>query len=168
MLDTFAMQQGGTQYRRLVGAFQRIFGATIFFGTDSQRERAAVVHRARFNSMSEARIWYSRDPDQPFGSRGELGRRGARDGIQGFRPFGKSIRADMAQLLKTYLTEAHRDAPGTGCAMGALLGDMTRGSKSARALFTALVKRSVALSSAFFPSNQPGDKRGRGLQQSLD
>jgi hypothetical protein len=43
MLDTFAMQQGGTQYRRLVGAFQRIFGASIFFGTDSQRERAAVV-----------------------------------------------------------------------------------------------------------------------------
>jgi len=26
MLDAFAMQQGGTQYRRLVGAFQRIFG----------------------------------------------------------------------------------------------------------------------------------------------
>jgi hypothetical protein len=64
MLDTFGMQQGGSQYRRLVGAFQRIFGATIFFGTDNQRERAAVVHRARFNFMSEARIWYSRDPDQ--------------------------------------------------------------------------------------------------------
>jgi hypothetical protein len=30
MLDTFGMQQGGSQYRRLVGAFQRIFGATIF------------------------------------------------------------------------------------------------------------------------------------------
>ena len=28
---------------------------------------------------------------------------------------------DMAQLLQNYLTEAHRDAPGTGCAMGALL-----------------------------------------------
>ena len=65
MLNTFAMQQGGTQYRRLVGAFQRIFGATIFFGTDSQRERAAVVHRARFNFMSEARIWY---PETPFRS----------------------------------------------------------------------------------------------------
>ncbi len=64
MLDTFGMQQGGTQYRRLVGAFQRIFGATIFFGTDLQRERAMVVHRARFNFMREARIWYSRDPDQ--------------------------------------------------------------------------------------------------------
>ncbi len=64
MLDAFGMQQGGSQYRRLVGAFQRIFGATIFLGTDAQRERAAVVHRARFNFMSEARIWYSRDPDQ--------------------------------------------------------------------------------------------------------
>jgi len=28
---------------------------------------------------------------------------------------------DMAHLLQNYLTEAHRDAPGTGCAMGALL-----------------------------------------------
>ena len=64
MLDTFGMQQGGSQYRRLVGAFQRIFGATIFFGTDTQRERAAVVHRARFNFMTEARIWYSKDFDQ--------------------------------------------------------------------------------------------------------
>ena len=64
MLNTFGMQQGGSQYRRLVGSFQRIFGATIFFGTDTQRERATVVHRARFNFMSEARIWYSRDPDQ--------------------------------------------------------------------------------------------------------
>src|SRR5215469_7110403 len=45
MLDTFGMQQGGSQYRRLVASFQRIFGATIFFGTDSQSERAVVVHR---------------------------------------------------------------------------------------------------------------------------
>jgi hypothetical protein len=66
MLDAFGMQQGGSQYRRLVAAFQRIFGATIFFETDTQRERAAVIHRARFNFMSEARIWYSKDPNQPL------------------------------------------------------------------------------------------------------
>jgi hypothetical protein len=64
MLDTFAMQQGGTQYRRLVAAFQRIFGATIFFGTDTQREKAEVVHQSRFNFMTEARIWYSRNSEQ--------------------------------------------------------------------------------------------------------
>jgi len=64
MLSTFGMQQGGSQYRRLVASFQRIFGATIFFGTDCQTQRVAVVHRARFNFMTEARIWYSLDPEQ--------------------------------------------------------------------------------------------------------
>jgi Plasmid encoded RepA protein len=29
-----------------------------------QRERAVVTHHARFNFMREARIWYSRDPNQ--------------------------------------------------------------------------------------------------------
>ena len=70
---------------------------------------------------------------------------------------------DMAHLLQNYLTEAHRDAPGTGCAMGALLGDMTRGSKSARALYTERVKRSLAFFSALFPSSRRSDKRGRAL-----
>jgi Plasmid encoded RepA protein len=64
MLDTFGMQQGGSQYRQLVAAFQRIFGATIFFGTDTRRSISPVVHEARFHFMSEARIWYSRDPSQ--------------------------------------------------------------------------------------------------------
>jgi TetR/AcrR family transcriptional repressor of nem operon len=70
---------------------------------------------------------------------------------------------DMAHLLENYLTEAHRDAPGTGCAMGALLGDMTRGSKSARALYTERVKRSLAFFSGLLPSSQRPDKRGRAL-----
>ena len=64
MLDIFGMQQGGSQYRRLIAAFQRVFGATIFFGTDTQREKATVTRHARFNFMREARIWYSRDPNQ--------------------------------------------------------------------------------------------------------
>src|SRR6201981_62406 len=67
----------------------------------------------------------------------------------------------LPQLLQNYLTEAHRDAPGTGCAMGALLGDMTRGSKSARALYTERVKRSLSFSSALLPPSQRGDKRRR-------
>ena len=70
---------------------------------------------------------------------------------------------DMAHLLQNYLTEAHRDAPGTGCAMGALLGDITRGSKSARALYTERVKRSLAFFSALLPSSQRPNKRRRAL-----
>src|ERR1700683_2121772 len=71
--------------------------------------------------------------------------------------------ADMAQLLQNYLTEAHRDAPGTGCAMGAVLGDVTRGSKPTRVLYTTRVKRSLTFASALLPSSQRPDKRGRAL-----
>lgn len=65
MLDTFGMAKGGKEYRRLVGAFERIFGATIFFGTESLKSAARVVHRSRFNFMREAQIWYNRNPEQP-------------------------------------------------------------------------------------------------------
>jgi hypothetical protein len=64
MLEGFGMHTGGKEYRRLVAAFERIFGATIFFGTDTITGKAKVVQRSRFNFMSEAQIWYSRTPEQ--------------------------------------------------------------------------------------------------------
>lgn len=64
MLETFGMHKGGKEYRRLVAAFERIFGATIFFGTDRLRGTAKVVQRSRFTFFREAQIWYSRDPEQ--------------------------------------------------------------------------------------------------------
>jgi hypothetical protein len=64
MLETFGMHKGGKEYRRLVAAFERIFGATMFFGTDSLTRAAKVVQRSRFNFLREAQIWYNRQPDQ--------------------------------------------------------------------------------------------------------
>jgi hypothetical protein len=64
MLETFGMQKAGKEYRRLVAAFERIFGATIFFGADTLRGTAKVVQRSRFSFFNEAQIWYSRDPEQ--------------------------------------------------------------------------------------------------------
>ncbi|MGH9633018.1 MAG: replication protein RepA [Bryobacteraceae bacterium] len=60
----FGMHTGGKEYRRLVEAFERIFGATIFFGTDTLSGKAKVVQRARFNFLREAQIWYTRTPNQ--------------------------------------------------------------------------------------------------------
>jgi hypothetical protein len=60
MLESFGMHTGGKEYRRLVGAFERIFGATIFFGTDTLSGKATMIQRSRFNFMREAQIWYSR------------------------------------------------------------------------------------------------------------
>jgi hypothetical protein len=65
MLETFGMHKGGKEYRRLIGAFGRIFGATIFLGTDGFQGRAKVIHRSRFNFLREAQIWYNRNTDQP-------------------------------------------------------------------------------------------------------
>ena len=64
MLETFGMSKGGKEYRRLIAAFERVFGATIFFGTDTMKPTAKVVHRARFNFFREARIWYNRTADE--------------------------------------------------------------------------------------------------------
>lgn len=68
MLDCFGMAKGGKEYRRIVGAFERIFGATIFFSSESIRSTATVIHRSRFNFLREAEIWYSRSAE---GSAGE-------------------------------------------------------------------------------------------------
>jgi Plasmid encoded RepA protein len=60
MLETFGMSKGGKEYRRLVAAFERIFGATMFFGTESLSTTAKVVQRSWFNFLREAHIWYNR------------------------------------------------------------------------------------------------------------
>jgi len=68
MLDTFGMHKGGKEYRRLVAAFERIFGATMFFGTDKLTNTAKVVHRSRFSFFREAQIWYNRRADDSISS----------------------------------------------------------------------------------------------------
>lgn len=58
ILDMFGLAKGGTEYRRIVSAFERIFGATIFFGSKKQSGLSRVVSHARFNFIRHARIWY--------------------------------------------------------------------------------------------------------------
>ena len=65
MLGTFGLHKGGKEYRRLVSAFERIFGATMFFGTDALKPGAQVVHRSRFNFLREATLWYTREAADP-------------------------------------------------------------------------------------------------------
>ena len=56
MLDTFGTHKGGKEYRRLVGALERTFGATMFFGTERLTNTARVVQRSRFSFFREAQI----------------------------------------------------------------------------------------------------------------
>jgi TetR/AcrR family transcriptional repressor of nem operon len=69
----------------------------------------------------------------------------------------------LTKLLENYLSEEHRDAPGTGCALGALLGDMSRASRSAKTVYTARLKRSLAYSTGLVPPNGTSDRRARAI-----
>src|SRR5271163_2966468 len=65
---------------------------------------------------------------------------------------------NLAEALKNYLTEEHRDAPGTGCALSALLGDMTHASRSVKAVYTARLKRTLATSTGLVPTKGSSEK----------
>jgi TetR/AcrR family transcriptional regulator, transcriptional repressor for nem operon len=48
-------------------------------------------------------------------------------------------------LVDSYLSEAHRDHPGTGCPVGALAEDIARSGKQARALVTRQIHGDIEL-----------------------
>jgi TetR/AcrR family transcriptional regulator, transcriptional repressor for nem operon len=61
-------------------------------------------------------------------------------------------------LVDSYLSEAHRDHPGTGCPVSALACDIARGSKQIRSLLTEKVKSSFELFASLLP---PDDSAAR-------
>ena len=62
---------GTAPYRRLSQGFQRIFAASIFFGTDEEQKGGKVFDWARFHCFDHMRLWFDRaefqnspDPDR--------------------------------------------------------------------------------------------------------
>jgi TetR/AcrR family transcriptional regulator, transcriptional repressor for nem operon len=63
-------------------------------------------------------------------------------------------------LVDDYLSEAHRNHPGTGCAVGALAGDIARSDKRTRALVTRQIRENIELLSALLREANGNDKGG--------
>ena len=61
MLDFFRLPKDGPHYRRLLGGFQRIFAATIFFGTDEKPNGARLIDFSRFHFFDRMRLWFNSD-----------------------------------------------------------------------------------------------------------
>lgn len=59
MLDFFHLTKDGRHYRRIVEGFQRVFAATIFFGTDDQPGRNQMTDCTRFHFFEHMRLWFS-------------------------------------------------------------------------------------------------------------
>jgi TetR/AcrR family transcriptional repressor of nem operon len=63
-----------------------------------------------------------------------------------------------AKLVDDYLSEAHRDHPGSGCAISALTGEIARSGKRTRALLTEEIRNAFQL----IADLTPGQGRGTG------
>ncbi len=65
----------------------------------------------------------------------------------------------VRDFISQYLSAAHRDAPGNGCALAALACEMSRQSQTVREPFTAGLQRMISRLSNGFPSDKKQRKR---------
>jgi hypothetical protein len=61
LLDYFRLRKDGSQYRRMKAAFQRVFAATIFFGSEDRLKKHLVVDWSRFHFFDEIQLWFNRE-----------------------------------------------------------------------------------------------------------
>jgi hypothetical protein len=61
MLDFFRLAPDGRHYRRVVQGFQRIFAATIFFGTHDHPDANRLVDSSRFHFFDHLHLWFTPD-----------------------------------------------------------------------------------------------------------
>jgi hypothetical protein len=55
----FHLSKDGRHYRRIVEGFQRVFAATIFFGTEEQAGTNRMIDYARFHFFDAMHLWFS-------------------------------------------------------------------------------------------------------------
>jgi len=67
ILEFFHLSKDGRHYRRIVEGFQRVFAATIFFGTEEQAGTNQMIDCARFHFFDSVHLWFSNPEmqDQP-------------------------------------------------------------------------------------------------------
>ena len=66
-------------------------------------------------------------------------------------------------LIDDYLNEAHRDNPGTGCAFGALAGDLARSDKRTRALASEQIRNYIQLLARLLPRKDRRTARSKAI-----
>jgi hypothetical protein len=68
LLVEWGMPTNGAHYKRLVDAFRRVFGSTIFFGTSKEKSKAEVWHCSRTHFFDSTKLWLS-DSGKKLGGR---------------------------------------------------------------------------------------------------
>ena len=66
-------------------------------------------------------------------------------------------------LIDDYLNEVHRDNPGTGCAFGALAGEIARSDKRTRALASEQIRNDIQLLAGLLRSKDKRTARSKAI-----
>ena len=69
----------------------------------------------------------------------------------------------LANLIDSYLNQAHRDNPGTGCAFSALAPEIARSDKRIRALTSEQVRNDIQLIATLLPGRDKRTARSRAI-----
>ncbi len=67
------------------------------------------------------------------------------------------------KLIDNYLTEAHRDNPGTGCAYSALAPEIARSDKKTRAVTSEQVRNDIQLIAGLLPDQDQRTARSKAI-----
>jgi hypothetical protein len=73
ILEFFRLPKDGPHYRRMVEGFQRVFAATIFFGTEQRPEKTPVMDLARFHFFDRMHLWFNAHDEGHLPSRENFG-----------------------------------------------------------------------------------------------
>ena len=68
-----------------------------------------------------------------------------------------------ARLIDDYLSEAHRNNPGTGCPYSALAGELPRSGKRTRALVTEQIRKDIQLIADLLPGKDKRAARSKAI-----
>ena len=71
--------------------------------------------------------------------------------------------ASFAELIDSYLSEAHRNNPGTGCAFSALAPEIARSDKQTRALTSGQLRNDLELIAGLLPSKDKRAARSKAI-----
>jgi TetR/AcrR family transcriptional repressor of nem operon len=69
----------------------------------------------------------------------------------------------LAKLIDSYLNEAHRDNPGTGCAFSALAPEIARSDERTRSLTSEQVRNDIQLIATLLPGRDKRKARSRAI-----
>jgi len=68
-----------------------------------------------------------------------------------------------AEIVNSYLTPAHRDDPGRGCALAALAGEIARESTKTRKAFAAKLEEMIDMLAENVPASSPAAARQQAM-----